>query len=102
MILQKTIKESIELRGIGLHNGKEVNLCIKPAEANTGIIFKRTDIDNDKNIVEANYKYGMKHGVFKVYDDSGTILLSQREYKRNKLKEKFEWNEDEGLSIVHL
>jgi len=56
MILQKTIKESIELRGIGLHNGKEVNLCIKPAEVNTGIIFKRTDVDNDKNIVEANYK----------------------------------------------
>ena len=42
--LQKTIKEKIELKGIGLHNGIGVNLTIKPAEPNTGIIFKRIDI----------------------------------------------------------
>lgn len=55
-----------------------------------------------KVTVEANYRYGMKHGVFKVYDDSGEILLAQRVYKRNKLKEKFEWKEDRGLLIVNL
>ena len=56
MNLQKTIKEPIEFKGIGLHNGIKVNLCLKPAEANSGIKFKRTDIDNTKNIVEASYK----------------------------------------------
>lgn len=50
---QKTIKEPIELQGIGLHNGLEVNISIKPAEVNSGIKFKRTDIDSDKNIIEA-------------------------------------------------
>ena len=55
MNLQKTIKENIELEGIGLHNGIKVNLCLKPAEVNEGIKFKRTDIDNSKNIIEANY-----------------------------------------------
>ena len=55
-ISQKTIKETIELEGVGLHNGKNVNLCLKPAEVNSGIKFKRTDIDYDKNIIEANYK----------------------------------------------
>ncbi len=40
---QKTIKENIYFNGVGLHNGLEVNLVIKPAEPNTGIIFKRTD-----------------------------------------------------------
>ena len=39
-INQKTIKEEIKLQGIGLHNGVEVNLTIKPADANFGI-FKR-------------------------------------------------------------
>jgi len=54
--LQKTIKDYIQLEGIGLHNGVKVNLCLKPAEANSGIVFKRTDVDSSKNIIEANYK----------------------------------------------
>ena len=54
--LQKTLKEPIEFEGIGLHNGIKVNLCLKPAEVNTGIKFKRIDVDSDKNIIEANYK----------------------------------------------
>ena len=54
--LQKTIKEPIEFKGVGLHNGVQVNLCLKPAEVNSGIKFKRTDVDNTKNIIEANYK----------------------------------------------
>lgn len=53
---QKTIKEPIELQGVGLHNGIKVNLCLKPAEVNSGIKFKRTDVDNTKNIIEASYK----------------------------------------------
>ena len=56
MNLQKTIKETIEFEGIGLHNGKKVNLLLKPAEVNHGIVFKRTDVDYEKNIIEANYK----------------------------------------------
>jgi len=56
MNLQKTIKETIELEGIGLHNGKKVNLILKPAGQNTGIKFKRTDIDDSINIIEATFK----------------------------------------------
>jgi len=53
---QKTIKEVIEFEGVGLHNGVKVNLCLKPAEVNTGIKFKRIDVDNSKNTIDANYK----------------------------------------------
>ena len=53
---QKTIKETIQLEGIGLHNGIKTNLTIEPAEVNSGIIFKRTDIEEGKNIIEANYQ----------------------------------------------
>ena len=50
---QKTIKNDITFRGIGLHTGLQANLTIKPAEPNTGIIFKRTDI-KDNNIIIPN------------------------------------------------
>ena len=53
---QKTIKSSIQLQGTGLHNGLKTSLYLKPAQVNTGILFKRTDVDNTKNIIEANYK----------------------------------------------
>ena len=55
-VLQKTIKDTIEFKGVGLHNGTKVNLTLKPAEENSGIVFKRTDVDPDKSIIEANYK----------------------------------------------
>ena len=53
---QKTIKDPIEFEGVGLHNGIKVNLCLKPAEINSGIKFVRTDIGNGNNTIEANYK----------------------------------------------
>ena len=57
MNLQKTIKEPIEFKGVGLHNGKEVNICLKPLNKNSGIIFKRVDLESDsnKNIIEEKY-----------------------------------------------
>ena len=53
---QKTIKDSIQLEGVGLHNGMKVNLSLKPSGVNSGIIFKRTDVDEAKSIIEASYK----------------------------------------------
>ena len=51
VLKQKTIKENITLKGTGLHSGLEVNLKINPAEPNTGIIFKRTDLKKDNIII---------------------------------------------------
>ena len=48
---QKTIKKNISFKGIGLHSGIDANLTIKPAEPNTGIVFKRTDIKNNNIII---------------------------------------------------
>jgi len=53
---QKTIQGSVHIQGKGLHSGIEGNLYLKPAEANTGILFKRTDVASDKSIIEASYK----------------------------------------------
>ncbi len=51
---QKTIKNKISFTGIGLHSGKNVKLCVKPSEPNTGIIFKRIDLKN-QNLVIPNF-----------------------------------------------
>ena len=50
---QKTISKNIKFSGVGLHSGKEVNLEIKPASANSGIIFRRVDLKNH-NVVYPN------------------------------------------------
>ena len=44
LLNQKTIKKAVNFSGIGLHNGETASVTIKPAEPNTGIIFKRTDL----------------------------------------------------------
>jgi UDP-3-O-[3-hydroxymyristoyl] N-acetylglucosamine deacetylase len=54
LLTQKTIKEPIGFRGIGLHSGKTVNLCIKSAMPDTGIVFKRVDLNNN-NLVYPSF-----------------------------------------------
>jgi len=53
---QKTIQSQIHIQGKGLHTGTKGNLYLKPADPNTGILFKRTDVDREKSIIEASYK----------------------------------------------
>jgi len=54
--MQQTLSESIQLNGVGLHTGVKVSMNIKPAEVDSGIKFKRTDIESFKNVIDANYK----------------------------------------------
>jgi UDP-3-O-[3-hydroxymyristoyl] N-acetylglucosamine deacetylase len=48
---QKTINEEISITGVGLHTGKKVNIKIKPAAPNTGIIFKRIDLKKNHYVI---------------------------------------------------
>ena len=52
---QKTISKSVKLTGVGLHNGIDAELEIKPANENFGINFCRVDIDKN-NLITANFK----------------------------------------------
>jgi len=45
MIRQRTLKNVIGATGVGLHTGKKVYLTLRPAPVNTGIIFRRVDLD---------------------------------------------------------
>ncbi len=45
MIRQRTLKNVIRATGVGLHTGEKVYLTVRPAPADTGIVFRRVDLD---------------------------------------------------------
>jgi len=53
-LTQKTIKKNVTLSGVALHSGHNVNLTIKPANPNFGIVFQRIDLKNN-NLVYPNF-----------------------------------------------
>ncbi len=53
-LTQKTVKHSISFSGIALHSGHSVNVCIKPAKPDFGIVFQRVDLKSN-NIVYPNF-----------------------------------------------
>ena len=54
ILTQKTLANKINFSGIGIHTGVKVNMTVMPASPNSGIIFKRTDL-NKNNIVVPLY-----------------------------------------------
>ncbi|MBI5658463.1 MAG: UDP-3-O-acyl-N-acetylglucosamine deacetylase [Nitrosomonadales bacterium] len=45
MVKQRTLKKPVRATGVGLHTGERVDLALRPAPANSGIVFRRVDID---------------------------------------------------------
>jgi len=45
MLRQRTLKSLIRARGVGLHTGQQVNIALRPAQPDTGIVFRRVDLD---------------------------------------------------------
>ena len=50
MLKQRTLKNSIRATGVGLHTGKKILMVLRPAPANSGITFRRTDLDEPVDI----------------------------------------------------
>ncbi|PKO45888.1 MAG: UDP-3-O-[3-hydroxymyristoyl] N-acetylglucosamine deacetylase [Betaproteobacteria bacterium HGW-Betaproteobacteria-22] len=51
MLKQRTLKQAVSATGVGLHNGEKVTLTLRPAAADTGIIFKRVDLPQPNEIL---------------------------------------------------
>ena len=45
MLVQRTLTNPIKATGVGLHSGRQIKLNLFPAEEDTGIIFRRIDLD---------------------------------------------------------
>ena len=52
---QKTLNSKVTFSGIGLHSGKQVDVTLLPSNSNSGIIFKRNDLEQNNEII-ANFK----------------------------------------------
>lgn len=70
MSFQLTIKQPVEVQGIGLHTAVRSHIRLVPAPADTGIVFRRTDLDNfeieadGRNVARVSYATSlMKSGV---------------------------------------
>lgn len=70
MSFQNTIKRAVEIEGVGLHTAVHSRIRLVPAAADTGIVFRRTDLDNfeieahGKNVARVSYATSlMKNGV---------------------------------------
>ena len=50
MVKQRTLKKMVQATGVGLHTGEKVYLTLRPAEVNTGIVFRRTDLAHPVDI----------------------------------------------------
>lgn len=68
--LEQTIAEPLEFTGIGLHSGAPVTMRLLPAPAGSGIVFRRTDLDNfeipaiGRNVAKVSYATSlMRQGV---------------------------------------
>ncbi len=71
MIKQRTLKNSIQATGVGLHSGDKVLITLRPAAPNTGIIFRRTDVDVcipalAHHVTDTNLCTSIQNGAFKV------------------------------------
>jgi UDP-3-O-[3-hydroxymyristoyl] N-acetylglucosamine deacetylase len=72
MKAQRTLRRSISCAGIGLHSGRKVTLSLKPALADTGIRFRRRDLDGVevpatvKHVGGINYATGLMRDAVKV------------------------------------
>lgn len=78
---QRTITKEVYLKGTGIHTGNKVNLTLKPAEADSGVTFIRTDIAGSPRI-KANVEY----------------LLIQKSSRRSSIGN----NQAEVQTIEHL
>ena len=74
LLNQKTIKSAIEFNGAGLHSGKKVQIKLLPAEPNTGVVFKRTDVKKNNFIVPNIFNVSSAILCTKISNDFGVSI----------------------------
>ena len=57
--MQKTLKSEVVFTGVGLHCGRDVTLRVRPAAAQSGIWFRRTDVSDADPYISANWQFAV-------------------------------------------
>ena len=79
LLNQKTVKNTVEFQGVGLHSGKLVTLSLKSSDPDTGVIFKRIDLDKD-NLVYPNFKNVSNTSLNTTISNSAGVKVSTIEH----------------------
>ena len=74
ILKQKTINKSIKFVGIGLHSGKKVEMILLPAQPNTGIIFKRSDLIKNNLVYTSIFNVSKSSYCTKLSNDHGVTV----------------------------
>lgn len=75
---QTTIAKEVSLTGVGLHTGNEVTLKFCPAEANSGYVFKRVDLEGQPTIkADASYVVSTQRGTNL---ENGNVVINTSEH----------------------
>ena len=77
---QTTLREQVTISGIGVHSGLPVNLTLNPADADTGIVFSRTDADGREREVRADFRAVTATELATVLGDESGVLCSTAEH----------------------
>jgi len=74
ILKQKTLKNEINLSGVGLHSGKKVNIKLVPQRPNVGIYFKRTDLASDNIIYPSVFNVSSASYCTKISNECGVSV----------------------------
>ncbi|MCW9033960.1 MAG: UDP-3-O-acyl-N-acetylglucosamine deacetylase [Rhodospirillales bacterium] len=77
---QKTLKSSINCVGIALHSGAKVAMTLRPAEVNTGIVFKRVDIVGGGSLIPARWDHVVDTRLNTTLGNSNGVTISTVEH----------------------
>jgi UDP-3-O-[3-hydroxymyristoyl] N-acetylglucosamine deacetylase len=76
-VLQKTLKAPIHCTGIGLHSGVKAAMTLRPAPANTGIVFRRLDVEGAPVEIQADWRHSIESSLCSVLTDgNGTTVMT--------------------------
>ena len=80
MIYQKTLRHSVSCTGVGIHKGIETTLTLKPAEADTGYVFIRTDITDKANTIHGRWDNVTETQLCTVLSNTEGVTISTVEH----------------------
>jgi UDP-3-O-[3-hydroxymyristoyl] N-acetylglucosamine deacetylase len=76
-VLQKTLKAPIHCTGVGLHSGVKAAMTLRPAPANTGIVFRRLDVAGAPVEIQADWRHSVESALCTVLTDgNGTTIMT--------------------------
>ncbi|MCP5366919.1 MAG: UDP-3-O-acyl-N-acetylglucosamine deacetylase [Hyphomicrobiales bacterium] len=85
IVRQKTLKSPINCTGIALHTGKKVSMTLRPAEADSGIVFRRTDLAGNGAVVDACWRNVVDTRLCTSLGDANGVIVGTVEHLMSAL-----------------